>query len=46
MSLKPTPLISIIVAIYNGAITLQKCIDSNAQQTYPNKVSMAALQDA
>jgi glycosyltransferase involved in cell wall biosynthesis len=37
MSLKPAPLISIIIAVYNGAITLQKCIDSVAQQTYPNK---------
>jgi len=29
--------ISIIVAVYNCAITLQQCIDSVAQQTYPNK---------
>src|SRR3990172_6849742 len=31
------PLISIIVAVYNGKATLQQCIDSVAQQTYPNK---------
>jgi len=31
------PLISIIVAVYNGKGTLQQCIDSVAQQTYPNK---------
>ncbi len=31
------PLISIIVAVFNGAKTLQQCIDSVAQQTYPNK---------
>jgi glycosyltransferase involved in cell wall biosynthesis len=31
------PLISIIVAVYNGKATLQQCIDSAAQQTYPNK---------
>ena len=37
MSHKPVPLISIIVALYNGAITLQKSIDCVAQQTYPNK---------
>jgi len=30
-------LISIIVAVYNGKATLQQCIDSVAQQTYPNK---------
>jgi glycosyltransferase involved in cell wall biosynthesis len=37
MSHQPTPLISIIVAVFNGAATLQQCIDSVAQQTYPNK---------
>ena len=37
MSHKSTPLISIIVAVFNGAKTLQQCIDSVAQQTYPNK---------
>lgn len=30
-------MISIIVAVFNGKITLQHCIDSVAQQTYPNK---------
>lgn len=37
MSHQPTPLISVIVAVFNGAATLQQCIDSVAQQTYPNK---------
>ena len=32
-----TPLISVIVAVYNGAKTLQRCIDSVYDQTYPNK---------
>ncbi|MGA7750963.1 MAG: glycosyltransferase family 2 protein, partial [Gallionella sp.] len=31
------PLISIIVAVFNGKATLQQCIDSVARQTYPNK---------
>jgi len=31
------PFISIIVAVYNGAKTLQRCIDSVSDQTYPNK---------
>jgi glycosyltransferase involved in cell wall biosynthesis len=31
------PLISIIVAVFNGGKTLQQCIDSVAQQTYANK---------
>lgn len=31
------PLITVIVAIYNGARTLQQCIDSIAQQSYPAK---------
>lgn len=31
------PLISVIVAVYNGGNTLQQCIDSFARQTYPNK---------
>lgn len=31
------PLISIIVAVFNGEATLEQCIDSFAQQTYPNK---------
>ncbi|BDI28896.1 glycosyl transferase [Capsulimonas corticalis] len=29
--------ISVIVAVYNGAATLQRCIDSFTRQTYPNK---------
>jgi glycosyltransferase involved in cell wall biosynthesis len=37
MNCETTPLISVIVAIYNGAATLQQCIDSVAQQTYSNK---------
>jgi len=31
------PLISIIVAVYNGAKTIQECIDSVANQTYLHK---------
>ena len=31
------PAISVIVAVYNGAKTLQRCIDSVSDQTYPNK---------
>lgn len=31
------PLISIITAVFNGNATLQQCIYSVAQQTYPNK---------
>lgn len=31
------PLISCIVAVYNGAKYLQRCIDSVANQTYPHK---------
>lgn len=30
------PLISIIIAVYNGAKTLQQCLDSVAQQSYPH----------
>lgn len=37
MNHESAPLISIIVAVYNGRATLQHCIDSVAQQTYPNK---------
>lgn len=37
MSNKSAPIISIIIAVYNGAKTLQQCIDSVAQQSYPNK---------
>src|SRR5262245_53834223 len=29
--------ISVIVAVYNGAATLRQCIDSVANQTYPNR---------
>ena len=31
------PLITIIIAVFNGAKTLQQCINSVALQTYPNK---------
>ena len=31
------PSISVIVAVYNGIDTLQQCIDSVAQQSYPAK---------
>jgi glycosyltransferase involved in cell wall biosynthesis len=31
------PLISIVVAVYNGSRTLQRCIDSVADQAYPDK---------
>ena len=34
---EPPPLISIIVAVFNGVATLQQCIDSVANQTCPNK---------
>ena len=37
MNIKPAPLITIIIAVFNGAKTLQQCIDSLAQQSYPNK---------
>jgi glycosyltransferase involved in cell wall biosynthesis len=30
-------LISIVVAVFNGSATLQRCIDSVVQQTYPHK---------
>lgn len=30
------PLISVIIAVYNGAKTLQQCLDSVAQQSHPN----------
>jgi glycosyltransferase involved in cell wall biosynthesis len=33
----PQPHISIIVAVYNGAATLQRCIDSVGNQDYPCK---------
>lgn len=34
---KKLPLVSIIVAVYNSARTLQRCINSVASQTYPHK---------
>lgn len=37
MNSETAPLISIIVAVFNGAKTLQQCIDSVAQQSYANK---------
>ena len=30
-------LITVIVAVYNGAKTIQQCVDSISHQTYPNK---------
>lgn len=33
----PNPLLTVIVAVFNGAATLQQCIDSFARQTYANK---------
>lgn len=33
----PSPLITVIVAVYNHVRTLQQCIDSVVRQTYPNK---------
>ena len=35
--MKSSPLITVIVAVFNGAKTLQQCIDSVAHQSYPNK---------
>jgi glycosyltransferase involved in cell wall biosynthesis len=35
-----SPLISVVVAVYNGKSTLQECIDSFIRQTYPNKELM------
>ncbi|MFI3222559.1 MAG: glycosyltransferase family 2 protein [Methylococcaceae bacterium] len=37
MTQQPQPLITIIIAVFNGARTLQQCIDSIAQQSYANK---------
>lgn len=37
MNQESRPLISIIVAVFNGKHTLQQCIDSIAEQTYSNK---------
>lgn len=31
-----TPLVTVIVAVFNGVSTLQQCIDSVTQQSYPN----------
>lgn len=31
------PLVTVIIAVFNGAKTLQQCIDSITQQTYENK---------
>lgn len=36
MTEQSQPLITIIIAVFNGAKTLQQCIDSVAQQTYSN----------
>jgi glycosyltransferase involved in cell wall biosynthesis len=35
--MEKAPLISVIVAVYNGAKTIQRCIDSVSDQIYPNK---------
>ena len=32
-----SPIITIIMAVYNGASTLQRCLDSVRSQTYPHK---------
>lgn len=37
MNRESAPLISIIVAVFNGAKTLQQCIDSVIMQSYPNR---------
>ncbi|MBP1762836.1 MAG: hypothetical protein H6Q64_2378, partial [Firmicutes bacterium] len=37
MNIQSTPIISVIVAVFNGIRTLQKCIDSVDMQTYPNR---------
>jgi glycosyltransferase involved in cell wall biosynthesis len=37
MSLISSPRITVIVAVYNGASTIQQCLDSVARQTYPNR---------
>lgn len=31
------PLISVVIAVYNGSKTMQRCIDSVSSQTYPDK---------
>lgn len=35
--MSPSPTISIIIAVFNGAETLTRCLDSIVCQTYPNK---------
>ena len=37
MTEQSQPLITIIIAVFNGAKTLQQCVDSVAQQSYSNK---------
>ena len=37
MDYESAPLISIIIAVFNGVKTLQQCIDSVVKQTYSNK---------
>jgi glycosyltransferase involved in cell wall biosynthesis len=37
MNNKSSPLISIVLSVFNGAKNLHQCIDSNAHQSYPNK---------
>jgi glycosyltransferase involved in cell wall biosynthesis len=32
-----TPLISVVIAVFNGRATLQQCLDSVTQQTYANR---------
>ncbi len=36
MTLQPLPVVTVIVAVYNGAKTLQQCIDSVVAQSYRN----------
>lgn len=36
MRIENPPLISVIIAVYNGKATLQQCLDSVTQQTYKN----------
>ena len=37
MNHRSAPLISVVVAVFNGKATLKQCIDSFARQTYANK---------
>lgn len=37
MNHESAPLLSVIIAVFNDKVTLQQCIDSVMQQTYPNK---------